>query len=216
MVNLGDHGDRIMPELQYTGVSHLQLRGGLFVLPASGSAMFASSISKERFMKFAHILVTGMVLGGAVGPLSAAADASEPQSRQEQVARSGASVMPFDLARTTHFFDDNNAGGVESVTANDKGDTAQIELIREHLKTEAQRFGQGDFSDPARIHGKDMPGLAGLAAAGNKLRVSYQQLPAGASLTYASDDQTVVNAVHAWFAAQRSDHGAHEHMHMHK
>jgi hypothetical protein len=164
-------------------------------------------------MKFAHVLVTSMILGGALPALNATAGASDPQSRQEQVARSGAAVMPFDLARTKHFFDDSKTGGVETVTANDQDDAAQIELIRTHLKTESQRFGNGDFSDPARIHGKDMPGLAGLAGAGNKLHVSYQQLQAGASLTFDSDDQAVVGAVHDWFAAQRSDHGAHEHMH---
>jgi hypothetical protein len=167
-------------------------------------------------MKFSRFLVTNVVLGGALAALSATAGAHEPQSRQEQVAHSGAAVMPFDLTRTTHFFDDSGNGGIETVTANDIGDTPQIELIRAHLKTEAQRFGRGDFSDPAKIHGKDMPGLAGLAVAGNKLRVSYQQLPAGASLTYTSDDQAVVGALHDWFAAQRSDHGAHEHMHMHQ
>jgi hypothetical protein len=166
-------------------------------------------------MKFVHIIVQSIALSALV-TLSVAAGASAPQSRQEQVARSGAAVMPFDLSRTTHFFDDSKTGGVESVTANDKGDITQIELIRDHLNTEAKRFAQGDFSDPAKIHGKDMPGLAGMASAGNKLRVSYQQLPTGASLTYTSDDPTVVGAVHAWFEAQRSDHGAHEHMHMHK
>lgn len=156
-----------------------------------------------------------LFIGAALAVLGTATSATEPETRQEQVARTGAAVMSFDLARTTHFFDDNRTGGIETVTANDAEDHAQIALIQSHLATEAQRFSHGDFSDPARIHGKQMPGLAELAAAGSKLRVTYLQLPAGASLTYASDDAAIVSAVHTWFAVQRADHGAHDHLHKH-
>lgn len=133
--------------------------------------------------------------------------------RQAEVARKGATVMPFDLMRTTHFFDDRKTGGVETITANDKSDVEQIKLIRAHLSAEAKRFSRGDFSDPAKIHGEDMPGLATLARAGGKLDVKYKTVPAGASLTYSSQDRAVVAALHEWFAAQRSDHAAHMHMH---
>jgi hypothetical protein len=142
-----------------------------------------------------------------------AADPGPHMSRQDEVARSGAAVMPFDLMRTTHFFDDTPSGGIETVTANDDSDARQISLIRSHLTAEAKRFARGDFSDPAKIHGAEMPGLAALTSAGDKLRVRYTQLPAGASLTYASPDPAVAAAVHAWFAAQRSDHAANAHLH---
>jgi hypothetical protein len=157
----------------------------------------------------AACLFNGMFLGALPG----FAQDTAGMSRQDEVARQGAQVMPFDLARTTHRFDDAPGGGVETVTANDAGDTRQIELIRSHLRQEAARFSRGDFSDPATIHGKDMPGMATLAAAGDKLRVSYEAVPAGARLSYSSGDSTVSRAIHAWFAAQRSDHSAHEHHH---
>jgi len=139
--------------------------------------------------------------------------AHSQQSRQAEVAQKGASVMPFDLTRTQHFFDDKPTGGVEIVTANDKHDAKQIELIRSHLQQEAQRFSRGDFSDPANIHGDDMPGLRTLASPGRELEIWYKSLPTGASLTFTSKDESVVRAVHEWFAAQRSDHNAHAHMH---
>ena len=161
--------------------------------------------------------VTAVVIA-TVGMAAAAAAFAVPggegnRARQAEVARKGATVMPFDLTRTTHFFDDRKTGGIETITANDKADAKQIGLIRAHLSAEAKRFGRGDFSDPAKIHGQDMPGLAQLAAAGAKLRVTYKELPAGASLTYASRDKAIVAAIHDWFAAQRSDHDAHMHMH---
>ena len=140
-----------------------------------------------------------------------AADAQP--SRQQEVARKGATVMPFDLDRTQHFFDDRPTGGVETVLANDKGDATQVELIRSHLRGEALRFSRGDFSDPASIHGADMPGLKKLAAAGDTLQVAYNDVPAGASLTFAATDPQVVAAIHQWFATQRRDHGAHRHLH---
>ncbi|RQZ58432.1 aspartate carbamoyltransferase [Burkholderia sp. Bp9004] len=133
-------------------------------------------------------------------------------SHRAEVARKGATVMPFDLARTTHFFDDTGSGGIETITANDKHDTRQVALIRSHLAIEAQRFRRGDFADPAAIHGLDMAGLATLTRAGEKLHIEYRSLPSGASLTYASNDPDVIAAVHAWFAAQRSDHAAHSHL----
>ena len=77
--------------------------------------------------------------------------------------------MPFDLARTTHFFDDTPSGGIETITANDPRDTRQTALIRSHLTAEAKRFGHGDFSDPAQIHGQEMPGLVELARAGRQV-----------------------------------------------
>lgn len=138
---------------------------------------------------------------------------SASASRQEEVARKGSVVMPFDLMKTTHFFDDGAQGGTETVTANDPGDTQQVALIRSHLAKEALLFSRGDFSDPAAIHGENMPGLATLRAARGKLSVSYRELPAGASVVYASQDPAVVAAIHDWFAAQRADHAAHMHMH---
>ena len=142
-----------------------------------------------------------------------AAEPEHAMSRQDDVARKGASVMPFDLARTTHFFDDKPSGGIQTITANDPRDARQTALIRAHLAAEAKRFGGGDFSDPAQIHGQAMPGLAELARAGDKLQVRYAKIPGGASLTFTSRDPGVAAAVHAWFGAQRSDHAAHTHLH---
>jgi len=134
-------------------------------------------------------------------------------SRQKEVAEKGARIMPFDLARSTHDFHDNPRGGIETVITSDYKNSEQVRLIREHLAHEADRFRHGDFEDPAKIHGTEMPGLATLRAAGNKLQVTYKNVPGGASLMYSSHDKAVVAAVHEWFAAQRADHSAHAHMH---
>ena len=168
-------------------------------------------------MKFnAHLTVgTVAMLALIATSVSGAEEEAHLHQRQQEVAHRGTTVMPFDLSRTTHVFDDQADGGLQTVTANDPSDTAQIYLIRDHLADLANRFARGNFADQAWLHGMDMPGLAELSAGYKKLKIIYQVLPNGASLKLASDDPAVVTALHKYFAAQRSDHAAHGEMHRH-
>ena len=127
--------------------------------------------------------------------------------RQTAVAERGAEVMPFDLTRTTHTFTDLPDGGRETVVANEANDTEQIALIQDHLRMEVERFSAGDFSDPEQIHGQDMPGLAQLEDGYTSITFVYEDLPNGGAIIYRTADSVLVTALHAWFAAQRSDHG---------
>jgi hypothetical protein len=141
-----------------------------------------------------------------VAGTSCAADTPLTQQRAE-VAERGAQVMPFDLEATTHVFTKTAGGGVQVVTADDPTDQEQIELIRTHLSEERSNFTRGDFDDPAEIHGHDMPGVAELTAGYAEIDVTYAETPAGAQLTYTTDDPQLVDAVHAWFDRQVMDHG---------
>jgi hypothetical protein len=129
--------------------------------------------------------------------------------RHAEVAGKGRQVMPFDLDRTTHKFTPLENGGRQTVTADDPGDTVQIGLIRDHLEHEQTAFARGDFSDPATIHGDGMPGLAALREGGGRITVIYTPLSSGAELTYTTSEPSLIAAIHAWFAAQTSDHGSH-------
>ena len=95
------------------------------------------------------------------------------------------------------------------MVADDPADSEQIALIRDHLREERDNFARGDFDDPAAIHGHDMDGVAELRAGYADITVTYADLPDGAKLTYTSDLPALVDAVHAWFDRQVSDHGAH-------
>jgi len=130
-------------------------------------------------------------------------------SRQAEVAERGASVMPFDLERTTHQFTKTDTGGVQTVVADDPQNAAQITLIGQHLTAEVDRFRRGDFTDPARIHGNEMPGLEALRAHGGRITIDYETTPAGGRVTYTTSDAELRNALHHWFDAQVSDHGQH-------
>lgn len=117
--------------------------------------------------------------------------------------------MPFALDRTKHTFTKTDRGGVQLVTANDPGDGAQVELIRGHLLLERDNFAAGNFDDPARIHGMDMPGVSELQAGHDRIEVTYRDEPSGAALTYTTADPQLVAALHAWFDRQLMDHGSH-------
>jgi hypothetical protein len=143
------------------------------------------------------------------------------KTRQEAVAERGADVMPFDLKATTHIFTKSSMGGTQQVVVKNASDTEQIGLIREHLKMIAAQFSKGEFSDPTRIHGAAMPGLAELKAAQpGEIKINYRKLKAGAEIIYMTQNPKLVVALHKWFDAQLADHGhdamaGHDHSKMH-
>jgi len=130
------------------------------------------------------------------------------ETKQEQVHHMSHHVMPFEMSKTIHIFRMTESGGVQKVLAREPGEAHQIMLIRQHLRDEAKKFGQGDYSDPAKLHGADMPGLAELRANPSKVQVSYAELPAGAQLKFETRDLNLLTAIHRWFGAQLSEHGA--------
>lgn len=122
----------------------------------------------------------------------------------------GHEVMPFDLSTSVHIFRMTESGGVQRVVLRDlkavKHD--QIALIRQHLKHEANEFQRGNFGDPATLHGATMPGLKELQAGSSKIKVTYSELPNGAQITFETLDVHALTAIHRWFGAQLSEHGA--------
>jgi hypothetical protein len=159
---------------------------------------------KVPLRKTSAWLCAGFVLTPAI-PGSAATP-----ERVEEVARRGAEVMPFNLEQTRHIFTKTATGGLQQVVVRDTSNRAQVDLIRKHLSKIAAEFARGDFSDPARIHGESMPGLAVLRSAKpGQLLVVYREQPNGAEVEYRADDSALIAAVHEWFDAQVADHGPH-------
>jgi hypothetical protein len=130
------------------------------------------------------------------------------QTQQEHVHHMGAGVMPFDLARTTHVFRMTETGGVQRVEVKDAAAKDQVAMIQQHLKHEAEAFRRGDYADPAALHGADMPGLQELQAGAGRISVAYKALPDGAQITFKTSDRHLLTAIHRWFGAQLSEHGA--------
>jgi len=145
-------------------------------------------------------------------PANAMEKASD--ERINEVAQLGKHVMPFDLNQTLHIFTKVDDGGVQQVIAKDPKNDIQIALIREHLSKIANDFKQANFSDPEKIHGKDMPGLEVLRnAKAEAITIRYREISDGAEITYSSDDAKLITAIHQWFDAQLRDHDSHATMH---
>ena len=130
------------------------------------------------------------------------------QTTQKHIHEMGQTVMPFDLNKTTHIFKMTDSGGVQSVVVKDAKDKEQVVLIRQHLRHEARAFERGDYADPVSVHGAAMPGVSELKGHHAEITVSYLELPLGAALGFKTQNRHLVTAIHRWFGAQLSEHGA--------
>jgi hypothetical protein len=176
------------------------------VLEAGVAKSFSEKLKDEALLWLLTLSMLAMLLTAL--PVLALEEASKP--RRDEVARRGAEVMPFSLEQTTHIFTKTAKGGVQQVIVKEIPNTEQVKRIQAHLSKISHEFAQGDFSDPARIHGEDMPGLAELRKAKpGEITVEYKELSNGAEIDYATDDPALIEAIHQWFDAQLSDHARH-------
>jgi hypothetical protein len=148
-----------------------------------------------------HVVILGCLFSGLAAPAFAG-------DVQEHVHSMSHEVMPFDVAKTWHVFRMTETGGTQKVVIRDPAFKDQVAPVRQHLKEEAARFQAGDYADPSQLHGAGMPGLAQMRAAAGKIRVTYQELPDGAELVFETSDLAGLTAIHRWFGAQLSEHGA--------
>lgn len=164
-------------------------------------------------MRIKRITIVTLLAISTLPLISACAGGSEGAgslnaTRQVEVRSKGAEVMPFDLNKTLHTFDQNSEGGDQTVSLKDPKDTEQLMLVRGHLKKIADEFELGNFSDPTDIHGSEMPGLSILVANPSKFTIKYVEPEYGARLEYRSMDPEIISALHQWFEAQVNDHGS--------
>lgn len=156
-------------------------------------------MSRANFYFAANVLAAMLLLNSSM---------AFAQTKQERVHAMSHTVMPFDMSKTLHIFKMTESGGVEWVVVRDPRDADQAALIRRHLEHEAGKFQRGDYSDPAKLHGSNMPGLKELEANASQIKVSYSELPEGAQITFKTKSLRLLTAIHRWFGAQLSEHGA--------
>jgi hypothetical protein len=151
--------------------------------------------------KLLCVIMAGVVLC-VVSPLWAKA------TQQEHVHQMSHTVMPFDVSVTLHIFKMTEQGGIERVITRKADMSNQVALIQQHLRHEAEEFQKGNYSDPAMLHGENMPGLNELQEGASHIKVSYTALQNGAEITFETTNLHLLTAIHRWFGAQLSEHGA--------
>lgn len=169
--------------------------------------------TKKTDSKCPYLLIAGsstlLAILVTLGVLYWADRLTLPEANNQVMVRDmGSQVMPFDLDETTHIFEMTEGGGIQQVVAKNPDDSAQIALIQQHIQHEAILFSSGNFSDPTSLHGTEMPGVKDLAAGIETVEIEYANLPNGAQISFTTQDLGLITALHRWFGAQLSDHGA--------
>jgi hypothetical protein len=119
----------------------------------------------------------------------------------------GAEAMGVDQYTSTHRFDSLADGGRIELQR-DGDDSAGVAQIRAHLQQIAAAFSSGDFSTPAFVHVRHVPGTGVMAAKRGVIRYTYRDLPRGGELRVATADAEAVRAIHDFMAFQRQEHHA--------
>lgn len=139
---------------------------------------------------------------GSPGSNTNAADTTFRQMQQR-----GGMAMGVDQYTSTHKFDITPDGGRIQLQRN-TNDSLGVAQIRAHMKLIQHAFEAGDFSTPAFVHARDMPGTATMTKKRAAIRYVYVDLPLGGEVRVTSSDPQAVEAIHEFMQAQRAEHHA--------
>ena len=140
------------------------------------------------------------------GHVHPSADAGRDSSFRALQER-GRKAMGVDQYTSTHRFDDLPDGGRIELQR-DEEDSAGTATIRAHLRAIKVAFEAGDFSTPAFVHMREVPGTSVMAQRRASIRYAVRDLPRGAELRITTADETALAAIHEFLAFQRGDHHA--------
>jgi hypothetical protein len=136
-----------------------------------------------------------------------ARDSASHDSAFAAMQKRGKAAMGVDQYTSTHHFDALPDGGrIELVR--DVPDSAGVAQIRTHLRDIARAFKEGDFSTPALVHLRDVPGTTVIAEKREAISYEARDLPRGGELRLRTRDPEALHAIHEFMAFQRGEHHA--------
>lgn len=135
----------------------------------------------------------------------------EPPARHDSafaaMQERGRAAMGVDQYTSTHHFDALPDGGrIELQREGD--DSAGVARIRAHMREIAVAFKSGDFSTPAMVHLREVPGAQVMATRRSLITYEAHDLPRGAELFIRTHDDAARHAIHEFMAFQRGEHHA--------
>jgi hypothetical protein len=119
----------------------------------------------------------------------------------------GKAAMGVDQYTSTHKFDALADGGRIELQR-DSDDSAGVAQIRKHLREIAAAFKSGDFTTPAFVHLKEVPGTRVMAARRSQISYTFKPLPRGGEVRIVTKDPEALKAIAEFMAFQRGDHHA--------
>jgi hypothetical protein len=117
----------------------------------------------------------------------------------------GKMAMGIDQYGSAHEFDVLPYGGRITLEMKDN-DSLAIAQIRAHLRLIQHAFQAGDFSTPAFVHMRAMPGADIMSRKTNLIAYTYGDLPRGGEVRITTTDPESLAAIRKFLEAQRGDH----------
>ncbi len=158
-------------------------------------------------------MLRGLVITAAAQVLLASTGAAQTGDRPgsdsafKGVQERGAKVMGVDQYMSKHRFDLIPMGARIQLQADD-ADSAGTLTIRTHLRQIAAAFAKGDFSSPALVHARTVPGTATMKARRRAITYRMQELPHGGEVIITTRDTAALRALGEFIRFQRDDHRA--------
>jgi hypothetical protein len=140
----------------------------------------------------------------------AAMHGGSTDSAFEAMQKRGQMAMGVNQYTSTHKFDITSDGGRIELQRNEF-DSLDVAQIRAHMKMIKHAFEAGDFSTPAFVHLRDMPGTATMTKNRALIHYTYGELPRGAEVRITTSDPESRAAIAEFMRAQRKDHHASGH-----
>jgi hypothetical protein len=159
-------------------------------------------------MRSALVIAIATLIPTAVGAQAQPVHDSAHAAHADMQKR-GAEVMGVDQETSVHVFEALPNGGIIELQRAG-ADSAGARTIRQHLRTIAMAFRDGDFSGPGYIHSVSVPGARVMAERRNYIRYDYRDLPRGGALRISTTDAAARKAIWEFIAYQRNEHMATE------
>ncbi|HEY7860758.1 MAG TPA: hypothetical protein VIB98_04900, partial [Gemmatimonadaceae bacterium] len=153
-------------------------------------------------MRTSRTLVAFAIVAALVSACRARPAATPADSGFAAMQSRGHMAMGVDQYTSTHTFDALQDGG-RITLVRDPSDSVGVAQIRAHLRLIQHAFQAGDFSTPAFVHMKTMPGTDVMASRRAVITYAYTDVPGGGEVRITSRDSTALAAIHAFMGAQR-------------
>jgi hypothetical protein len=149
-------------------------------------------------------LFTKVAMGVAVLFAMARSASAQDSSFAGMQAR-GKMAMGVDQYESAHRFDVFPDGGrIELQMKSD--DSVSVAQIRAHLRLIQHAFQAGDFTTPAFVHMRAMPGTETMARKKGVITYTYADLPRGGQVRIRSKDPAALAAIREFLTAQTEEH----------
>ena len=135
----------------------------------------------------------------------AAMHGGAPDSSFAAMQKRGQMAMGVDQYASAHHFEVSASGGRIELQ-NNVFDSLDVAQIRAHLKLIQHAFQAGDFSTPAFVHMKEMPGTEVMARKKDLISYQYEDLPRGGAVRITTSDPEALKAIAEFLNAQRTEH----------